>query len=122
LIGAALVADGLEWHSVGVVSAAVSRFWASHTNTGVVVVQGVALVFPVSPQVVVPVGIVPLSSQSGGKSGIAFAKVFFVLVVVGSTAQITVDISRPPVFTNIGVPFGGNSGDSVVSGDTFVAP
>lgn len=122
MIGAALVADGLEWHPVGVGSAAVSRFWASHTNAGVVVVQGVASVFPVSPHSVVPFSIVPLGSQSGGKSGIAFAKVFFVLVVVGSTGQVTVDISRPPVFTNIGVPFGGDSGDSVVSGDTFVAP
>lgn len=122
MISAALVAYGLEWHPVGVVTAAVSRFWASHTDAGVVVVQGVARVFPVSPHRVVPFGIVPLGTQSGGKSGIAFAKVSFVIIVVGSTGQVTVGISGPPVFTNIGVPFGGNSGDSVVSGDTFVAP
>lgn len=119
---ATFVTGGLKRHPFRVVTAAIGRFWARHTDADVVVVQGVSRVFPVSPHGVIPVGILPLGAQSGGKSGIAQAKVSFVIIGVGSASDIAVGIGRPSVFTFVGIPFRAESRYSVVSSDTFMAP
>jgi len=114
------VTDGLEWLPVWVASTAFGvSAWASDASTGSVESEG--SVFPVGPHGDIPIGIVPLSAHGGGKSGITLTKIFLVLVVVGSARDISVQVSRPSVFSYISVPFGGGSGDSVVIRDTFVA-
>lgn len=115
------MAGNTEWQSFWVASAAFGLHGTSTSDASGGVVQSVVGIFPVSPQVGVPVSVVPLLSQGGGKGSIALAKILFVLVVVGSASQVTVGISGPSVFSDVGIPFGGESGDSVVSGDTFVA-
>jgi len=114
------VAEGLEWEPVWVGSAAFGvSTWASDANVGRVKVEGG--VFPIGPLGDIPVGIIPLSAHSGGKSGIAFAEILFVLVVVGGASEISVNVSRPSVFSYVRVPLGAESRDSIVVGDAFVA-
>lgn len=91
------------------------------TDTGGFVVQGVSGVFPVSPHGVGPGSVVPLGAHGGGKSGIALTKISLELVVVGGASDVSVQVSGPSVFSYISVPFGVESGDSVVAFDTFVA-
>jgi hypothetical protein len=62
-----------------------------------------------------------LSAHGGGKSGVALTKIFFISVGVCGTSEISVQVSRPSVFSYIGVPLSAESGDSVVVRDTFVA-
>jgi len=115
------VAESLEWLPVWVATAAFLGFSSLGTDAGGFVVQGVSLVFPVSPHRVGPFSVVPLGAHGGGKSGIAFTEIFFEGVGVGGTGDIAVQVSRPSVFSYISVPFGVESGDSVVAFDTFVA-
>lgn len=112
--------DGLEWLPVRVGSAALGIYtWATDAN--VLSVQSEGSVFPIGPHGDIPSGIVPLSAHSGGKSSITLTKIFLELVVVGGASDVSVQVNGPSVFSYISVPFGVESGDSVVAFDTFVA-